>query len=910
MSMSGESPQLHDRLLVSEDRFRLLFEDAPVAYHEIDSAGRIARVNRAECAMLGYDRSELIGKGIWEIVSPGDSKGIRSLTLQKLAGSARLTPFQAKFLRKDGAAVTVGLYENLIQDERGAVVGIRGILVNISEREQTIEALLSSELKYRDLFDNVIDGVYQSAPNGRVVTANPALVQMLGYSSESEFLESDRGEITILPESRAMRGAELERNGELRNCELKLRTKDGRLITVLENARAVRDPAGVIAYYEGTLTDITGRVQAQQELTEERDFTSAIIDAAGSLIVVLDPNGRIIRFNRACEQTSGYSFEEVQGRAFWDILIIPEEVAALQEIFARLREGSGSIKHENHWATRSGDLRLFDWSNVPLRDKQGATAYIISTGLDITERRRAEQALRASEQRYRDLFENANDIVYTHDLRGAFTSINTAAERITGYSRSEAMKMNIADILAPEYADEVRQGMESKLGGDGPTTFEFDIISKSGERVSLEVSTRLQLENGQPIGIHGVARDITDRKQAEEKLESYARELARKNEELATALASAKEATELKGRFLATMSHEIRTPMNGIAGMTDLLISTRLDAEQLEYAQAVRHSAEALLTVINDILDISKIEAGKLKLDRTIFDPHAVMEEVIDLLTPRAAAKGLRLGCGAQQELPRIILGDSGRLRQILLNLIGNAVKFTDEGEVSVTATLAAMSPDRALVRFSVRDTGIGISPESCAKLFESFVQGDSSTTRKYGGTGLGLAISKQLVEMMEGRIEVESELGSGATFTFEVPFETYVPSDSLGDCRVLVVDDHAESAAMTGEYLRLLGCRSEVSARSGVLSRLRMAAASGDPFGVILFDMSSPGSEFSALNETIAGDPATAGILRIGCSDTPIRGDSGLRMSGFAGILQKPIDPALLHDTLIAALEERRGTP
>jgi PAS domain S-box-containing protein len=908
MSISGESPPLRDRLLQSEERFRLLFEDAPVAYHEIDRTGRIMRINRAECAMLGYDRSELIGKGIWEIVSPEDQSRIRSLTLQKLAGSARLTPFQARFMRRDGTPVTVGLYENLIEDESGAIVGMRGILVNVSEREQTIEALFSSELKYRDLFDNVIDGVYQSGPDGRILTANPALLQMLGYISESEFLETAGGELSILPEFRAVREGELERHGELRNCELKLRAKDGRLITVLENARAVRDPSGVISYYEGTLTNVTGRVQAQQELTEERDFTSAIIDAAGSLIVVLDPNGRIIRFNRACEQISGYSFEEVRGLAFWDILIIPEEVAALKDIFARLRERSESIKHENHWATRSGELRLFDWSNVPLRDKLGATAYIISTGLDITERRRAERALRASEQRYRDLFENANDIVYTHDLRGAFTSINTAAERITGYNRSEAMKMNIAEILAPEYTEIVRQGMESKLGGDGPTTFEFDIISKSGKRVSLEVSTRLQLENGQPIGIHGVARDITDRKVAEEKLESYARELARKNDELASALAGAKEATELKSRFLATMSHEIRTPMNGIAGMTDLLISTRLDAEQLEYAQAVRHSAEALLTVINDILDISKIEAGKLRLDRTIFDPRAVIEEVIDLLAPRAAVKGLRLECEAQRELPRIILGDSGRLRQILLNLIGNAVKFTDEGEVSVTATLAGLSADRAYVHFSVCDTGIGISPENCAHLFESFVQGDSSTTRKYGGTGLGLAISKQLVEMMGGKIEVESELGSGATFRFEVPFERYVPEDSLKDCRALVVDEDTESAAVTGEYLRLLGCRSDAATRSEALAKLREAAAAGDPFAIVLFDMSSPGAEFSALNEAIASDRAISGLLRIGCCDSPIRGDSGLRTFGFAGILQKPIDPALLHDTLIAALEERGG--
>jgi two-component system, sensor histidine kinase and response regulator len=909
MSTPGKSPQFQDSLLHGEESFRVLFEDAPVAYHEIDSQGRIARVNRAECAMLGYDRSELMGKPIWELVPAEERSQVRATVTDKLARAVPLAPYRGRLLRKNGSAVTAGFYESLIEDSLGAIVGIRGILVNITEREQTMEALLASELKYRDLFDNVIDGVYQSAPDGRIFTANAALVQMLGYESETEFRQVDSGTLYVHPEQRATRIAQLESSGELRGFELKLRTRDGRQITVLENSRAVRNASGAVAFYEGTLTDITFRVEAQEALTEERDFTSAVIDAAGSLVVVLDPYGRIIRFNRACEQISGYSFQEVHGREFWDVFIIPEEIPPLKEMFARLRAGSEFISHENHWESRGGELRLIDWSNVVLRDKKGAAAYIIGTGLDITERRRAEQALRASEQRYRDLFENANDIVYTHDLRGNFTSINSAAERITGYNRSEALRMNLEQIVAPEHLGVVRRAVEGKLDGGGATTCEFDILSKTGQRVSLEVSTRLQLENGRPIGVHGVARDVTDRKLAEEKLESYARELARKNEELAGALASAKEATELKSRFLATMSHEIRTPMNGVLGMTELLISTRLDSEQIEYAQAVRHSAEALLTVINDILDISKIEAGKLYLEHTLFDPRAVMEEVIDLLRPRAAGKGLRLECRTQADLPRIVVGDSGRLRQILLNLIGNAVKFTDEGEVAVSARIVGSTAGAATVQFSVRDTGIGISPEIRSRLFESFVQGDSSTTRKYGGTGLGLAISKQLVEMMKGTITVESEPGRGSTFTFQVEFDRHRPGaaavrEPLAGCKAMVVDER--SGAVTREYLDLLGCRAEVSRPSEVVSKLRAAGAAGDPFRIVLFDMNSPEPEFSALNQLIASDPAIAGIVRIGCTDGPVHGDRRLRAFGFAGILQKPIAPVLLHDTLVAALEER----
>jgi two-component system sensor histidine kinase/response regulator len=790
MSTPGDAPQRDGCVPPVEERFRLLFEDAPVAYHEIDREGRITRVNRAECVMLGYDRSELTGKAIWDLAPPEEQPRVRDLITRKLSGAERLTPFQACLQRKSGTPVTVGIYENLIADDQGAIAGIRGILVNITEREQTMEALLASELKYRDLFDNVIDGVYQSTPDGRIITANPALVEMLGYDSEAELLDVDAATLYAHPEERAARMSRLEREGELRSCELELRAKDGHRISVLENARVVRDSNGVVAHHEGSLTDITSRVEAQEALTAERDFTSAVIDAAGSLISVLDPHGRVIRFNRSCEQTSGYSFAEVEGRPFWDVFIIPEEVPLLQAIFARLRAGASSIQHENHWETRDGGLRLIEWNNVAQRDKNGATAYIISTGIDITERRVAEK-----------------------------------------------------------------------------------------------------------------------------QLESYALELAAKNEELAAALVAAKEATELKSRFLATMSHEIRTPLNGILGMTELLLSTRLDSEQREYGQAVRHSAEALLTVINDILDISKIEAGKLKLERVLFDPRTVIAEVIELLAPRANDKGLQLYCEAELDLPHILVGDPGRLRQILFNLIGNAVKFTDEGEVTVNAWLLESSLQTVVMRFLVRDTGIGISPENCARLFESFVQGDSSTTRKYGGTGLGLAISKQLVEMMNGHIGVASELGRGSSFTFEVAIEKYRPESAAGGLnlagsRALVLEGDTETAARLRDYLGELGCRAELSGASTALSRIREAASAGDPFRIILSDINLPEPDFSALHQAIANEPATAGSVRIGCTDASIRGERRLRAFGFAGILQKPVEPALLYDTVIAALEKYSRFP
>jgi CheY-like chemotaxis protein len=266
-------------------------------------------------------------------------------------------------------------------------------------------------------------------------------------------------------------------------------------------------------------------------------------------------------------------------------------------------------------------------------------------------------------------------------------------------------------------------------------------------------------------------RNITARKNDEKRLQEYAQELERKNEELESALVTAREATQLKSRFLANMSHEIRTPMNGVLGMTDFLLGTSLTAEQQEFAGSIKKSADALLTLINDILDLSRIEAGKLRLDRIPFSLAATVEESSSLFALQARTKGLDFSIAVSGDLPDMLVGDAGRIRQVLTNLIGNAVKFTDSGRIDVEAEMVRPTEDGFLIRFSVRDTGIGIPPEQQSRLFESFTQGDGSSTRKYGGTGLGLSISKQLVELMDGELGVESRPGEGSRFWFTASF-------------------------------------------------------------------------------------------------------------------------------------------
>ncbi len=370
--------------------------------------------------------------------------------------------------------------------------------------------------------------------------------------------------------------------------------------------------------------------------------------------------------------------------------------------------------------------------------------------------RRLEREV-ALEERYRDLFENATDIVYTHDLEGNITSFNRAAERSTDYSRDEALKMNMDQLVAPEYHDLAHRMTEQKLSTGGTTTYELEVIAKDGRRVQLEVSTRLIHQDGKPFEVQGNARDIAERKRVEA--------------ELMKAKEEAEAASRTKSEFLANVSHEIRTPMNGILGMTELALETSLTSEQREYLEIVKTSGDSLLQVINDILDLSKVEAGKLDLETIPFSLRANMEDTLKMLAPLAHKKGLELSCRIPAGIPETVIGDPVRLGQIVSNLGANAIKFTQCGRVTVSVDSESRTKDQVCLHFTVTDTGIGIAADKQQLIFEAFAQADGSTTRKYGGTGLGLAICARLVQLMNGRIWVDSGPGRGSTFHFTARF-------------------------------------------------------------------------------------------------------------------------------------------
>jgi PAS domain S-box-containing protein len=802
------------------------------------------------------------------------------------------------------------------------------------ERKRAEATLRGSEQRYKTLVQSAPFCIHEIDLKGRLLSMNPAGLSMMGAKDEQEIVSvlypdmvasGDRKQVEALL-ARACAGEastfEFSIHGGQAGCH------------VASCFLPIKSDAGAVTKIMGIMQDITERKRAEHALREREEALARFkttLDQTHDCVFMFAPDTlRFIYCNRGAVEQVGYSEAELFAMTPLDIK--PEFTEqSFREMLQPLRDGS-SASHVFETVHRHKDGHAVAVEvSLQLVREQAEEGRFVAVVRDVTERKQIEEEMKIRSNWQKAVLDYAGYAIIATTPDGVIQTFNCAAERMLGYRAEEVIgKMTPAVIHDPQEVEDRAKTFSMELGErivpgfevfvaktrrDLPNEYEWTYIRKDGTRFPVLLSvTALKGSSGGITGFLGLALDITDRKQSDAALKSYARELELINQSLDVALDQAEAATVAKSAFLATMSHEIRTPMNGVIGMTGLLLDTDLTPEQRELAEIVRMSGDHLLAVINDILDFSKIEAGKMNLEVIDFDLRTAVDEAVDLLAERASSKGLNLANLFHADVPAALRGDPGRLRQILINLVGNAIKFTEQGEVVISITLAHQSETEATVRFAVQDTGIGLSPESQRHLFQSFTQADSSTTRKFGGTGLGLAICKQLAELMGGQIGVESRLGGGSMFWFTAQFGLQpqataspgnVASQDLHGLQLCIVADHSTNRRILECYAERWGVQC-LLAEDGqqALARLREAVARGQACDFAIIDMQKPGMNGLELAREINLDPSLSPTRLVLLTTQGARGDAAAaQAAGYAAFLTKPVREAQLFACLTILL-------
>ncbi len=618
----------------------------------------------------------------------------------------------------------------------------------------------------------------------------------------------------------------------------------------------------------------------------------------------IDPNANFIYLNKASERHFNRSLDELLKIKSTDLNPKRMNKSAI-ELYTKMYTGEiGPQIHESELIRPDGSRVYVEIAVSVMKNHKGKPIGFSGISRDVTEKRIAQEKLRESEEKHRTVLENMEDAYYEMDFAGHLTFFSDSLCTMLGYSKKELTGIHVSKYIDQKTIKRTDKIFAKIIKTKKPQILQYDVTRKDGAARYHETTAALVLDkNGKALGFRGVSRDLTQRLETMKALNK-----AKKDAEMAS---------QAKSEFLANMSHEIRTPMNGVLGMYNLLFDTDMTDEQIDYVVTGKRSAEGLLSVINDILDFSKIEAGKLDIETIDFDLRKSIDEIVTLPAVQAHTKGLEFICEIGNDVPTLIKGDPGRIRQIVMNLCTNAIKFTHKGEIYFKIDLKKETKTHVNLRLGIQDTGIGISAKDQKRLFSSFEQVDASTTRKYGGTGLGLAISKNLVELMGGKIGLKSTPGKGSEFFFNLSFEkqsdveerNFENIESIQNKRILIVDDNQTNLNILSRYLSYWGCTSD-TALSGemALSLMHAVAKANAPYDIVISDMLMPEMDGAQLGKIIKADPKLQSTPMVMLTSQGLRGDaSRMKSIGFVGYLSKPVRRSLLYDCLIMVLNQSK---
>src|ERR1700738_3786905 len=794
--------QAEEVLLKAGALQKAIFNSANFSSIATDAKGVIQIFNVGAERMLGYTAAEVMNK-----ITPADISDPQEVIVRAEALSLELgtpiTPgfealvfkaargiediYELTYIRKDGSRFGAVVSVTALRDAQEIIIGYLLIGTDNAARQQAEEALLKAGALQSAIFNSANFSSIATDAKGVIQIFNVGAKRMLGYTAAEVMNKITPADISdpqeLIARAKAL-SVELGTSitpgfealvfkasrGIEDIYELTYIRKDGSRFPAVVSVTALRDAKDVIIGYLLIGTELkAGALQ------------SAIFNSANFSSIATDAKGVIQIFNVGAERMLGFTAAEVMNK------ITPADISDPPELIARAKalslefgtpitpgfealvfKASRGIEdiYALTYIRRDGSRFPAVVSVTALRDAQDAIIGYLLIGTDNSARKLAEEEQKKLDQRLRDqqfytrsLIESNIDALMTTDPSGIITDVNKQMEALTGCTRDELIGAPFKDYFTdPERAE---AAIKRVLSEKKVTDYELTACARDGKQTVVSYNATTFYDRDRTLqGVLAVARDVTERKLVEAELQQ--------------AKAAAESASRTKSDFLASMSHEIRTPMNAIIGIADLLAKTSLTPEQDKYVQIFRRAGDNLLNLINDILDLSKVEASQLELERTGFALNDHLEKVTEMVAARANEKGLALVCKIAPSVPNDLVGDPTRLRQVLLNLLGNAIKFTQSGEVTLRVAPDANPSVPTALRFTVSDTGIGIPGEKLGQVFERFTQADSSTTRRFGGSGLGLTISKRLVELMGGRIWVESEVGGGSVFSFAVPFEIW----------------------------------------------------------------------------------------------------------------------------------------